>query len=252
MNYLFKPTLKNVLARKEVKLFFGFTIFPLLLIIVDLFDTKFMQLGSQTGSLDFVEFFAAMEIALLNMALPIIVLSYLISIVFYQEIQDGLLFLHKDISRIKILHAKMMSLVVVVLLFHLLLFVTSLITYYTHLVHMSYISGHFITVTDGLGQTIIEIVGVISMQLLILLVTVNLSLYTSSGITILGSILFLLVGLMSNALPTLRYFFPIGYISVAADGMSPKIALLIALGIFIVYSGLMYINAHRGFKRLEY
>lgn len=101
-----------MLARKEVKLFFGFTIFPLLLIIVDLFDTNFMQLGSQTGSLDFIDFFAAMEIALLNMALPIIVLSYLISIVFYQEIQDGLLFLHKDISRIKILHAKMMSLVI--------------------------------------------------------------------------------------------------------------------------------------------
>ena len=59
MNYLFKPTLKNVLARKEVKLFLGFTIFPLLLIIVDLFDTNFMQLGSQTGSLYFVEFFAA-------------------------------------------------------------------------------------------------------------------------------------------------------------------------------------------------
>ena len=53
MNYLTLPFFKALLKKKESKIALAFSFFPMLLIVVGLFNTNFMQLSAPVGSLSF-------------------------------------------------------------------------------------------------------------------------------------------------------------------------------------------------------
>ncbi|MFU1801525.1 hypothetical protein ACM28O_13970, partial [Lactiplantibacillus pentosus] len=95
MNYLFSPIFTTVIKRKEAWLCVGFSIFPLLLLVVDLFSTNFMQLSAPKGSMSFLEFFGAVESVQYQLTLPIIAFIYLVISCFHDEIASGKMFLFK-------------------------------------------------------------------------------------------------------------------------------------------------------------
>lgn len=252
MSQLTSLTFKNLLKKKETLLYFAFALFPMLLLVVNLFDTNFMQLSAPEGSLSFLEFFGAVMSVQHQLTLPLIVLIYLVSTTFYSEIKNGVLFLYKDMSRRKILNAKLFSLVGIYLSYVGIMFLSSFTTYYLYLNKLSYTSGTFFPAQAVDTQSaVLEILGVIFAGVLCVFVATALSLNFSSGLTMLGSVLFILLSTLAPNLKSLRYFFPNGYSNVFEGiGFLPVVAIVFA--IFGIYASLMYLYSNRKFKRIEY
>ena len=76
MNYLTLPFFKALLKKKESKIALAFSFFPMLLIVVGLFNTNFMQLSAPVGSLSFLEFFSAVLFTQYQMTLPLVLFIY--------------------------------------------------------------------------------------------------------------------------------------------------------------------------------
>ncbi|MEN0648437.1 hypothetical protein NST54_05125 [Caldifermentibacillus hisashii] len=252
MNYLWKPVFRTVVKRKEAWLCVGFSIFPLLLLIVDLFNTNFMQLSAPEGSMSFVEFFGAVESVQYQLTLPIIAFIYLVISCFHDEITTGKMFLFKDINRTKILNAKIWSIFSIYFTYFIFTFVTSLVTYYLHLVHMSYTSGTFFPrhVAD-LQYVIISVLGIFVVTQLCILIAVASSIKLSNGFTMLIGIIFALVTFIAPSLKGLRYFLPNGYSNLVTQ-MGFGTALSVMIFMSLVYALIIYGFANHTFKNLEY
>ncbi|MDR0921633.1 MAG: hypothetical protein LBM95_04530 [Lactobacillales bacterium] len=252
MNNLTFLTFKNLLKKKETIVYFVFALFPFLLIIVDLFDTNFMQLSAPDNSLSCLGFIGAVMTVQHQLVLPLIILIYLVSTTFYTEITNGILFLYKDMNRRKILNAKIFSLIGVYISYVGILFLSSLVTYYAYLKNLSYTSGTFLPLKAiDIQDALLEILGIVFVGLLCILLATTLSLNFSSGFTMLGTVLFLLLSSIAPKLTMLKYFFPNGYeVQIDTIGFIP--AILGTLIVFIVYAVFMYGYANKKFKKVEY
>jgi len=177
MNYLTLPFFKALLKKKESKIALAFSFFPMLLIVVGLFNTNFMQLSAPVGSLSFLEFFSAVLFTQYQMTLPLVVFIYIVSTIFRDEITSGIMYLYKDISRKVILNAKLGAILLVITFF------SSLFTYYVYLVHKPYTSGRFWpSKIDDVQYTVISILGTILVFLLCLLVASLASIILTNGL----------------------------------------------------------------------
>ena len=87
MNYLTLPFFKALLKKKESKIALAFSFFPMLLIVVGLFNTNFMQLSAPVGSLSFLEFFSAVLFTQYQMTLPLVVFIYIVSTILGTKLQ---------------------------------------------------------------------------------------------------------------------------------------------------------------------
>lgn len=162
MNYLTLPFFKALLKKKESKIALAFSFFPMLLIVVGLFNTNFMQLSAPVGSLSFLEFFSAVLFTQYQMTLPLVVFIYIVSTIFRDEITSGIMYLYKDISRKVILNAKLGAILLFQILYIVITFFSSLFTYYVYLVHKPYTSGRFWpSKIDDVQYTVISILGTI-------------------------------------------------------------------------------------------
>ena len=252
MNFLFKPIFFNLIKKKEVKIFLAFSTFPLLLIIVDMFNTNFMQLSAPNGALSFFEFFGAVEFTQYQMLIPTIAFLYIISLVFNEEIHNGIMFLYKDLNRRTILNAKLLSLILIYFIYVFLTFIFSFITYFTHLIYKNYTSGHFFPKNNiDIQYNIILIIGIILTFILCILLTCMLSIKFSNGITMLIGVLWTITSFIAPNLKTLRYFIPNGYINVYTKlGFNNSIIIMIT--IFILYSLIIYGMEDKMYENVEY
>ncbi|WP_455390687.1 hypothetical protein [Lactiplantibacillus pentosus] len=252
MNYLFSPIFTTVIKRKEAWLCVGFSIFPLLLLVVDLFSTNFMQLSAPKGSMSFLEFFGAVESVQYQLTLPIIAFIYLVISCFHDEIASGKMFLFKDIKRSKILNAKISSVLSIYFIYFILTFVASLITYYMHLIHMSYTSGAFLPAhLADLQYVIISVAGIFTVTQLCLLISVASSIKLGNGLTMLIGIVFALVSFIAPSLKGPKYFLPNGYSGLVGKiGFGTSLAMILLL--FLIYALIIYIFSNRSFKKMEY
>ena len=121
---------KTILNRRDAKIFLSFGLLPILV--------PFLSGNMEGLDVDYTKsFLAFLETTLLTqyqITLPILILSVLISSVFRDEIDTGILFLYKDISREMIFHAKFVGLLLVYAVYVLLTMSSSLFTYFTLLV----------------------------------------------------------------------------------------------------------------------
>lgn len=252
MNYLTLPFLKVLLEKKESKIALAFSLFPMLLMVVGLFNTNFMQLSAPVGTLSFLEFFSAVLSTQYQMTLPLIVFIYLVSTVFRDEMTSGIMYLYKDIPRKTILNAKLGAILLFQLLYILITFCSSLFTYYVYLIHQPYTSGKFLpSQTDDLQYTIVSILGTISVFLLCLLVASLASIILTNGFTMLVGIVFVLFSFIAPRLASLKYVFPNGYVNVLGH-LSFNNSILLLLLLFVVYYVVLYSISLHLYNRLEY
>lgn len=248
---MIKPIFKTLINRKIAKIVLAFSAFPLLLIVVGLFNTGFMQMSAPKGSMSFLDFFGAVIKVQFNSALPSIAFMYLIVVFVNDEISNGLMYLFKDLNKTKILNAKLVSVILLYGIYFFLTLLASLVTYYLYLIRMPYTSGKFLSTTDGTQSAIISIIGVILFSILLILVTFALSITLKNGATLILGTIFYLVGTMSEHLSELKYFFPNGYDETyQAIGFSKTIFII--LGIFLIYAVIFYSYSNFKFKRIEY
>lgn len=252
MNYLTLPFFKTLLQKKEALIVLGFSLFPLLLFPVSLFDTKFMQFSASDGGISLLEFFGAVLVTQHGLFLPLLVFIYLSIQLFREEINQGILYLYKDRKRRTLLNAKLGSLMLLQILYTGLIFVSSLITYYFHLVHRPDASGDFFPINlPSLQDTLLTSLGIISMTTLTILLASALSIRLSSGLTMLIATLFTLISYIAPLLTSLRYLFPNGYVTLLDQlGFIP--CLLLLLLVALIYASIFYSSSLHVYKRTEY
>lgn len=251
MNKLF-PIFKNLMKRKSSWLYLLCGLFPLILFIVTFFNTEFMQLSGEKNSLSFVEFFSSVNVVQSSATIPLIILLYIINTTFYTEKVSGQMFFYKDISRITIFNNKLLSLIILYILFLGVLFLSSLVTYYSTLSNNDIFSNTFLpTDIEDFQYALIEFFGTTFISILCILLGVLLSIYFSAGYTILGVIIFFIITSIAPFLKSLKYIFPNGYLSFLETNNFNKIILIITL-MFLIYSCILYLISLWSYRRIEF
>ena len=103
MSKLNQVVFHNTLRKKEVWVYLAFTLLPLLVFVTELTDTKFLRLTGDFSEMNFLDFYGTTLGIIDGMILPVIVIAYIASTMFYGEINKGILFLYKDINRKKVM-----------------------------------------------------------------------------------------------------------------------------------------------------
>lgn len=249
---LLKASLKTNFARKETYIFLAFSLFPFLIIIVNLFSTNFMQLSAPKGSMDCITFFEAMFYSQYQMTLPLIVIIYLAAVSVHDEIKDGILYIYKDISRDKIINSKIISLLLIYGLYFVLFFIFSSITYFVSIIHLPYASGTFFPDSaSNLEYAIFTLAGIVLMTMLIIMLAVTLATKFNNGVTLLVSILFALASFIAPQMRTIKYIFPNSYSNFYSKIGSVNAAIFMIV-VFAIYAFVFCFLAHYFFKKVEY
>lgn len=249
---LLKASLKTSFARKETYIYLAFSLFPLVIIVVNSFKTNFMQLSAAKDSMDCITFFEAMVYSQFQLTLPLIVIIYLAAVSVHDEIKQGILYIYKDISRDKIINSKILSLLLICALYFALTFVFSIVTYYVSIIHMPYASGTFLPTTNSnLIYAIFTIAGVVLMTILIIILAVALATKFNNGVTILVSVIFTLMSFIAPQLKSIKYIFPNSYSSMYSQ-MGDVNAAIIMIVLFAIYALIFIFLAHYWFKKVEY
>lgn len=252
MMKLYRTVLKNTMRQRSTWFVLAVALFPLVTLITELLDTDFMQINGLVGSVSVVEYLGAIFSTQRQLLLAIIILAFMANQMFYEEIQTGRLGFYKDQSRSKIMQAKVGSLLTVYALYFIVLFISSLVTYYGLLNYLPTLSGTFLPDDKTYAvESILTILGAICDGFAVLAITVALSTTLTSGYTILGAIFITLVTLLSGHLKGLSRFIPSGYISVMSGAPTWQIALAMIV-LSLIYSVLGYWLAYRVFKKAEY
>ena len=123
---LFKSVFKSVFKRKDVNIFLTFAFLPVLVPLL----SGFMEGMSSEYTGNFLSFLESAVSTQYRFVLPILLFSLVVSSVFKDEIDSGIMFLYKDINRKKIFNAKLLSLVAVYSIFLGLTIFTSIVSYY--------------------------------------------------------------------------------------------------------------------------
>lgn len=244
--------LRNLLKSRECAIYCLIALFPLLLLVVGLMRTNFMQLSAPRGSLSMVSFYGAALSIQNQMVLPSVVIIYLATVTFRTEIDNGLLFLYKDVGRGRVFAAKTWALLGVYGCYVAVLFASSALTYVTYVVRQPYASGTFLPRSGGdLRYAGVEILGNLLVGILVVLLAEALSVLTSSGVTMLVAVLFLLVSVMAPNLRLLRWLLPNGYV-----GMADNLPWAAAFGgmvlTFLAFAAAFLVVGRRAFCRLEF
>lgn len=252
MNYLTLPFFKALLQKREAQVVLGFSLFPLLLIVVSLFDTNFMQLTATEGGLSFFEFFGAVLITQYGLFLPIVVFIYLASHLFRDEINSGLMYLYKDQDRKKILNAKLGSLLLLQFFYTVLTLISSFVTYFLHLVRSGIGSGEIFPASiDFFHVDVLNIIGITTMTSLCILVASGLSIRLSNGLTMLLATLFTLLSYIAPLLTNLKYLFPNSYSALLGE-LNFSTCLLLMVFLVLFYVGILYLVSLYYYRKIEY
>ncbi|MDK6805845.1 hypothetical protein [Aerococcus sp. UMB7834] len=250
MGHLMKGQAHLFAKEKETWLFVAFAAFPLLLLIVRLFNTNFMQLSADPGSMDFMTFFEAVVYVQYNFGLPTIALIYLVAVNVGDEIRNKILYLYKDIPKGKLLSAKHLTLVGVYGLYVLLTFLACLITYYTTLIREDYASGAFIGEVFW-TEDALNAVGIFLMSIIIIYLASYLSIHFGNGLTMTIGVLFYLFSLVASSINFTRFFFPTGFVAFFEKQNAGFVLLLMFLCFFIWIAILRFL-AGKAYQKAEY
>lgn len=249
---MYRTVVKATLKQKSSLLLFLFGLFPLLMIVTQLFSTEFMQLQGPTGSVSLLGFIAAIVSTQRQMLLPIIILAFVSCTLFYEEIKSGRLYFYKDQSRNKILAAKRLSVITVYALYFIILLVATSLTYRMAIAPQAIASQTFLSANTGENmEYFMTLAGAFLDGLITIALALTLAIKLPAGYTILSAILFTLITLLSGSLKTIAYLVPSGYSNVLA-GSSPLTILLVMVLVAGVYILVSTYIAKLTFSKIEY
>lgn len=245
---LFTSVFKSVFKRRDVMILMAFALLPLLVSpLVNIQEGK--QAADFTSSA--IAYFNSGVETQFQLLLPSLILGFIVSSVFHDEIASGILFLYKDLKRSTIFNAKLLSLLAVYGIYLLLTFIVSILAYYTYFVPTFDLSGQF-WVVEGTGQVIfMQLITTIAFHFILITLVATVSIKKSTIQAVLAGVLFTLVSMTAPLLNGFRYTFPNTYPKLI-DQLSFGLALLISLALTVLYFGLAYWIAKRRFDNIEY
>ena len=237
---LFKSVFKSVFKRKDVNIFLTFAFLPVLVPLL----SGFMEGMSSEYTGNFLSFLESAVSTQYRFVLPILLFSLVVSSVFKDEIDSGIMFLYKDINRKKIFNAKLLSLVAVYSIFLGLTIFTSIVSYYGFMLPKGEVSSNFIA--NQSSATIKSLFTLISTITLVVMVSI-----TSKTIkSVLAGVFFSLAASVSPMLIGIQYLFPNGYIHFIQSNW--VLSYMAAVVISIIYFVIFYVRGMHKFKNVEF
>ncbi|PHK49429.1 amino acid transporter [Staphylococcus edaphicus] len=249
---LYKNIFMNLISKKSVWLLFIIGLYPLLILLTSLLPTNFMQISGEKNGLYGLDFFTAILSTQYQFVIPLILMAYFVSVIFYEEFISGRLIFFKDINRTKLLNSKLIALLSVYTIYFVILFLSSEFLFYAYLVHFDYASNKFLPneLTTTLNDLLIIISTILSSFISVYL-AIMLSMKFSTGFTILGVIFSFMLISISPMVKGLDIFFPAGYTN-AHHLYNFGINLSIMLIITMIYCSVFYFISRTIFNKLEY
>ena len=251
MKKLFVPIFLNTIKMKSVWLYWIFGLIPFVVMIAMSINSNFLQISGEKGTLSALEFFSMVFGILHNLIIPSIVLAFIVSKLFYEELHSGIIFMYKDINRNSILNSKWLSLFLVQLIFLFILFLSSIIVYFVYLKGFDFSSGQFLPISKYLATTLVPTLTLYLVEILTINFAILISLYLSTGFTIVATLVFLFFITIGSMLNTAKYVIPTGYDD-SITKLGGGIVALISLTIFFVYFIVTYIFIIKKHKNIEY
>ncbi|EGQ0296157.1 TPA: hypothetical protein I1871_001682 [Staphylococcus pseudintermedius] len=251
MNFLFRPIFINTIKMKSVWLFWLLGLLPFLVMIAMSINSNFLQISGESGTLSGIEFFAMIYGVLHNMLLPTIVLTFIVSKIFYDELNSGIIFMYKDINRNNILFSKWLTMLIIQLIFIIILFLSSIIVYFVYLSSFDFSSGNLMPLSKYMAITFVPTVTLLFIEVLTINFAILLSLHFSTGFTIFGMLIFILFTTIGPLLDTVKYIIPTGY-DEKIDSLGGLPVLFISFAVFVVYFIITYAYIMYKHKRIEY
>ncbi|HFI0327192.1 TPA: hypothetical protein ACGO3U_002042 [Streptococcus suis] len=167
---LFPSVFQSVFKRRDVNILLAFAFLPLLV-------SSLAGIGAQINTdvasswLSFIV--SALELQF-QLVLPALIMGFIASSVFRDEIGSGILFLYKDIKKSSILHAKLLSLFAVYLIYFLGTVLIASLTYVVTIAprygfhwlpaHQATYSLLYILTMIGLNLILISLVAAVSIK----------------------------------------------------------------------------------------
>ena len=244
---LFKSVFKSVFKRKEVNIFLTFAFLPILVPLL----SGFMEGMSSEYTGSFISFLESAVSTQYRFVLPVLLFSLVVSSVFKDEIDSGIMFLYKDINRKKIFNAKLLSLVVVYSIFLGLTIFMSLVSYYGFMLPKGEVSANFISnQSSATIKSLFTLISTINLNLITIALVVMVSITSKTIKSVLAGVFFSLAASVSPMLIGIQYLFPNGYIHFIRSNWI--LAYMAAVVISIIYFVIFYVRGMHKFKNVEF
>lgn len=243
---LFPSVFHSVFKRRDVGILMLFAFLPLVGSALNgISDQQLRQ--DFYGS--FLNFWTGNLETQYQLVFPALIIGFIVSSVFREEIASGQLFLYKDLKRSRILHAKLLSLLAVYGIYWLATWLITLLIYLLTVVPQ--LEGVSILPSQGLGQQVLQLLTITSLHLILILLVAAVSIKRTTLQAVLTGVFFNVVAQTAPLLNGFRYTFPNSYPRLL-DRLSFSSALLISLGFSLLYMALAYWSARRTFNRIEF
>ncbi|HEL1907490.1 TPA: amino acid transporter [Streptococcus suis] len=240
---MFRSIFKSVIHRRDVALFYAFAGLPILVPIL----SKFLVGVKAEYTDNFLDFLGAALATQDGIVLPVLLLSLIISAVFRDEIDSGILFLYKDLNRTRLFNAKIISLVVMYASYVLLTVLTSAIAYF------GFLNASGKVVSDdwsNVQSTFLSIFATISINVIGILLVAMVSIKAKSLQAVLAGVFWSLFTTTAPLLIGVRYVVPNGYAKTSLD--QPLLAWSLVVAITTFYTVATYLKGRSNFEKLEF
>ena len=244
---LFKSVFKSVFKRKDVNIFLTFAFLPILVPLL----SGFMEGMSSEYTGSFISFLESAVSTQYRFVLPVLLFSLVVSSVFKDEIDSGIMFLYKDINRKKIFNAKLLSLVVVYSIFLGLTIFMSLVSYYGFMLPKGEVSANFISnQSSATIKSLFTLISTINLNLITIALVVMVSITSKTIKSVLAGVFFSLAASVSPMLIGIQYLFPNGYIHFIQ--INWVLSYMAAVVLSIIYFVIFYVRGMHKFKNVEF
>ncbi len=242
---LFPSVFQSVFKRRDVNILLAFTFLPLLV-------SSLAGIGAQINTdvasswLSFIV--SALELQF-QLVLPALIMGFIVSSVFRDEIGSGILFLYKDIKKSSILHAKLLSLFAVYVIYF---FGTVLIASLTYVFTVAPRYGFHWLPAHQAAYSLLYILTMIGLNLILISLVAAVSIKRTTIMAVLAGVFFNLFAQVGPLLNGFRYVFPQTYVTKLAGQFPFGLSLAISLGLLLLYFGFAYRSARKNFEKIEY
>lgn len=242
---LMRIIFRSLFVKRDVKLLFTFTFLPLL--------SSFLGGGGHSLNYfnnGYFSFLVQTMATQYKMVLPMLVIILLVSSIFREEIESGILFLYKDLNRYRLFTAKLLSLFLLYFVFLIATMVISFMVYGFQVLALEQPFSLVSAIPKESRVTIYSFIAYILMNLITISFASMVSITSSTMKTVLLGVFINLLVSVSPLLVGIQYLFPNGYEELSQSNFS--LAVILAFLIASLYLAITYTIGHRRFNKVEF
>lgn len=248
---MFSAIFTSTIKRRDVALLMCFSILPLLTpFLMGNQDFETMSKSDFTSSL--LSFMSGALDTQYKLIIPTLIMGFIVSSVFRDEIDTGIMFLYKDIKRKDIFNLKLKSLCLVYIGYFILSLLASVLAYYGLVVpkwqlNPSLFPKDLLSVEQG----ILSILSTVLLNIITIYVVSLVSIKYKTLAAVLSGVFLTLLAMIAPMLSFMKYVFPNGYLDLR-DENTFLVSLFSILGLSFAYLSVTYLLAKHRFENIEF